>query len=185
MKKLSFILFGLLILAACQPSRQNSESSNEELLTFTVDEIQQQGDDFVGKEVVVTGMVSHVCKHSGARCFLMGSQEEATIRVEAGHQIGSFNQEQMGSDLKVKGVLQEIRIDDAYVAEMAAEIEDEGTVSDSDHAMGHDGNHEVDGGDHDQDQMNQLAKMRQKIEASEKGYYSIFYLDGISSEEVE
>lgn len=185
MKKLSFILFSLLILAACQSSQQKSESSNEELPTFTVDEIQEKGDDFVGKEVAVIGTVSHVCKHSGARCFLMGSQEEMTIRVEAGHQIGSFNQEQMGSDLKVKGVLQEIRIDDVYVAEMIAEMENEGTVSDSDHAMGHDGNHEVDGGNHNQDQMNQIAEMRQKIEASGKGYYSIFYLDGISSEEVE
>ena len=185
MKKLTIVLFSLLVLSACQPSKQQAESTNDQLPVFTVDEIEQEGDDFVGREIVVAGTVSHVCKHGGERCFLMGSREELTIRVEAGHQIGSFNQEQMGNDLKVRGVLQEIRIDDAYVAEMEAEMKDEGTVNNSDHAMGHDGNHEVDGGDHNQDQINQIAEMRQKIEASGKGYYSIFYLDGISCEEAE
>ncbi|MGQ7869891.1 hypothetical protein [Sunxiuqinia sp. sy24] len=187
MKKLSFVLGILLIVAACQQSPKKAESNSDELTVFTVDEIQQKGDDYIGKEVLITGMVSHVCKHSGERCFLMGSGEDVTIRVEAGNKIGSFNQEQMGSDLKVKGVLQEIRIDDAYVAEMEAELEEEGVASNEDHALGHagEGNHEVDGGDHNRDQLEQIAEMRQKIEATGKGYYSIFYLDGITSEELE
>ncbi|WP_299577711.1 hypothetical protein [uncultured Sunxiuqinia sp.] len=187
MRRLSFILAMLLIGSACQQTSKKSEAASEELTVFTVDEIQQKGDAFVGKEVLITGMVSHVCKHGGERCFLMGSSEDATIRVEAGNQIGSFNQEQMGSDLKVKGILQEIRIDDAYVAEMVAELEEEGVASNEDHALGHDGegNHEVDGGNHNRDQLEQIAEMREKIEATGKGYYSIFYLDGITSEELQ
>lgn len=182
MKRLSLILLSLMLATmACQTSQKKSTEGSSEIHQFTVDEIQTKGYDYVGKEVAITGTVSHVCKHSGQRCFLMGSGEELTIRVEAGHQIGSFNQEQMGSDLMVTGVLQEIRIDDAYLAEMEAEA---GTCSEEEAEHTHDGNHEVDGGNHDQDKQNQLAEMRQKIEASGKGYYSIFYLDGTKSEEV-
>ena len=182
MKNLFFILIGIAIFASCQHSGKKVENTDEQLV-LTVDDIQEKGYDLVGKEVLVAGTISHVCEHSGQRCFLMGSNEDVTIRVEAGHQIGSFNQEQMGSDLTVKGVLQEIRIDDAYVAGMEAEMKAEAKVNDEDHAIGHKGNHEIDGGDHSHEQAEQIAAMKQKIEATGKGYYSIFYLEGISAEE--
>ena len=67
----------------------------------------------VDKEVVVKGTVSHVCKHSGARCFLMGSTEDISIRVEAGEEIGSFMQEQLGSELEIVGILREVAVGDA------------------------------------------------------------------------
>lgn len=187
MKKISIILFLISILASCQQEQKKSEDQTAVPTVLTVDQVEQKGSNLVGKEVVVTGTVSHVCKHSGQRCFLMGSTEDQTIRVEAGHGIGSFNQEQMGSDLKVKGILREIRIDDAYIATMEAEITEDDRATDKNHAMGHagEGNHEVDGGDHTGDQMKQIVEMRQKIEATGKGYYSVFYLDGTQSEELE
>lgn len=156
-------------------------------MLLTVDQIQRKGYDLVGQEVVITGTVSHVCKHSGQRCFLMGSTEDQTIRVEAGHGIGSFNQGQMGSDLKITGILQEIRIDDAYIAKMEAEMAETEELNNKDHAMRHDGegNHEVDGGNHNQDKLEQIAEMRQRVETTGKGYYSVFYLDGKLSEEIE
>ena len=186
MKKL--ILIGsVLFFAACGQNSSKSEEHSGELAVLTVDDVQKKGDDLVGKELYISGTVSHVCKHGGERCFLMGSSEDVSIRVEAGYDIGSFNQEQMGSELKVKGILQEIRIDDAYVAEMEAEMDTEGELSDGDHAMGHagEGNHEIDGGNHDQEKLDQIAEMKKKIAVSGKGYYSIFYLDGISSEEIQ
>jgi hypothetical protein len=51
----------------------------------------------------------HVCKEGGARCFLMGSTELMNIRVEAGEKIGAFNQEQMGSELEIVGILKEVK----------------------------------------------------------------------------
>ena len=183
MKKVGFILIGLSFFVSCQQLKQKKAKTDEPVRIFTVDEIQKNGADFVEKEVQVTGTVSHVCKHSGQRCFLMGSNEDMTIRVEAGTQIGSFNQEQIGLDLKVKGVLHEIRIDEAYVAQMEADD----AIAEKDHAIKSDGdgNHEVDGGNHEQEQPDQLAEMRQKIKDSGKGYYSVYYLDGISSEELK
>lgn len=51
----------------------------------------------------------HVCKQGGGRCFLMGSNEDMNIRVEAGEKIGAFRQEQMGSDLTISGIFKEVR----------------------------------------------------------------------------
>ncbi|MGQ8335547.1 hypothetical protein ACUNWD_03290 [Sunxiuqinia sp. A32] len=186
MKKLSLILIGLLAFVACQNQAKKASSSNEETVVLTVDELQNQGDDLLGKVVLVKGTVSHVCKQSGQRCFLMGSSEDVTIRVEAGSKIGSFTQDQMGSDLVVSGVLNEIRIDDAYIDEMEASAT-EGESANKGHAMGHagEGNHEVDGGNHENNQMTRIAEMREEIANSEKGYLSIYYLDGKSIEEQE
>ncbi len=174
MKKLTIILFVLALFVACQNSTKK-ETAKEEVAVLTVDEIQKSGEELIGKTVTVTGTVSHVCKHSGARCFLMGSSEDVTIRVEAGGSIGSFTQEQMGSDLKVTGILNEIRIDEDYLKKQEAEAM-EGEALNEDHAMGHEGggNHEVDGGNHENDQLAQIAEMRKQIEATEKRLYFDF-----------
>ena len=170
MKKLTFIFAIAILFAACQNTAtkttveksESTETLNVEIAgkSLSVDEVQEQGYDFVGKEVVVSGTVSHVCRHSGQRCFLMGSTEDITIKVEAGKKIGSFTQEQMGSDLKVTGTLHEIRIDDAYIAEMKAEAKKEGDGHNCNAGTG------------------RIAGLREKIEKSERGYYSIFYLEG-------
>ncbi len=165
MKKLIYLLALVACFAACNNSTKQ-KAVQQDSVVLTVDQIQEKGDDLVGKTVVIIGTVSHVCKHSGKRCFLMGSNEDITIKVEAGNRIGSFSQEQMGSDLKISGILQEIRIDENYVAEMEAEVEEEG------HA------HEANAGDQCTDELHKIAELRKEIAASKKGYLSIFYMDG-------
>lgn len=168
MKKLIFVFAVAILFSACQNgTKKTADKGAEEV--FTVDEIKEKGDHFVGKTVVISGTVSHVCKHSGQRCFLMGSNEDITIRVEAGKEIGSFTQNQMGSDLKISGVLHEVRIDETDVAEMEANAE---TEHDGD------GNHGVNGCSHDRDQVKHMADLREKIESSDKGYISFFYVEG-------
>ncbi len=164
MKKLIFLLSMIVSFAACQNSAKKKVA--EEVKEFSVDQMLDKGDDFVGKTVIVSGTVSHVCRHSGKRCFLMGSTEDISIKVEAGNKIGSFTQEQMGSDLKIKGILQEIRIDEAYVAEMEAEEEE------------HEHAEEKAEGDQCSDESNRIEELRKEIAESPKGYLSIFYLDG-------
>lgn len=176
MKKLTFVFVAAILFVACQNSAKKAttddteskvaESTEITQTVFTVDEIQEKGYDFVGKEVVVSGTVSHVCRHSGKRCFLMGSNEDITIKVEAGKKIGSFSQDQMGSDLKITGTLQEIRIDDNYIAELEEEAKSESAVQ------------EEESGDHCSDELKHITELREKIEKSGRGYYSIFYMDG-------
>lgn len=107
----------LILVAALIVSRGNQKSQNvnteaeteKSAVVYSVDELYANSENLVGKEVTVKGTVMHVCKQGGGRCFLMGSNEDFNIRVEAGESIGAFSQEQMGSDLTIKGIFKEVK----------------------------------------------------------------------------
>lgn len=181
MKKtlVAFIAFAVLISCTSQ-TNQKKEEKQAQLAALTVDELQKQAKDLVGKEVMVKGTVTHVCKEAGARCFVMGSTEDLIIRVEAG-KIGSFTQEQMGSDLEIRGILREVQIDEADLKEMQ-QADSKGESANVGHALGHDGPsmHTVDGGKHDSiSQTKKLEQMSEKLAESKEGYVPVYYIDGI------
>lgn len=181
MKTKLLILIGLALFISCSgPKNQKKDAKSAELTALTVEEIQAQGKELLGKEVVVKGTVTHVCKESGARCFVMGANEENSIRIEAG-KIGSFSQEQMGSDIKVRGILRAVKLDAEDVAEMEKSAA-AGESANKGHALGHDGQsmHAVDGGKHDSlTQAKKLAEMSEKLAESKEAYVPVYYLDGV------
>ncbi|MBW8332435.1 MAG: hypothetical protein K0M40_10480 [Prolixibacteraceae bacterium] len=177
MKKSVVLFLGLVLLFSCNTSNQKKST---ELVVMTVDQLQKNGKDLVGKEVIVKGTVSHVCKESGARCFLMGSTEDVSVRIEAG-KIGSFGQEQMGSELQIRGILQEVQLDEEDLAEMEKSAA-EGESANIGHALGHSGPalHDVDGGKHDSiNQSKKLEEMNQKLAESTEGYVPVYYIEGL------
>lgn len=180
MKKTMVLLFSLVVLFSCtNQTKQKKDEKSAELTVLTVDELQAQGKDLVGKEVMVKGTVTHVCKEAGARCFVMGSTEDISIRIEAGR-IGSFTQEQMGSDIQVRGTLKEVQLDEEDLAEMEKSAA-AGESANKDHALGHDGPamHSVDGGHDSINQSKKIEEMNQKLADSKEGYVPVYYLEGI------
>lgn len=113
MKKFAFIAFIAAFAFSCgnrnQQNATDTASAENEAVVYTVDQLYANADELEGKEVVVAGTVMHVCKQGGGRCFLMGSNEDFNIRIEAGEKIGAFKQEQMGSELTVKGIFKQVR----------------------------------------------------------------------------
>lgn len=102
---LAFVFFG----CGNQNKQQQQQSVEQQVIVLTVDELYEKAAELSDKEVTVKGTVMHVCKQGGGRCFLMGSNEDINIRVEAGEKIGAFTQEQMGSDLEITGILKIVR----------------------------------------------------------------------------
>ncbi len=140
MRNLALISLFALLLFGCGNAPKNQAQGEsaaaqpeKEAVVYTVDELYANASENVDKEVVVKGTVMHVCKEGGARCFLMGSNENINIRVEAGEKIGAFNQEQMGSDLEIVGILKEVKTEaDAHNPgqhEGDAEMEEDSTVA--------------------------------------------------------
>lgn len=171
------LFLSLALLFSCNTSNQKKST---ELVVMTVDQLQENGKTLVGKEVMIKGVVTHVCSNSGARCFIMGSTEDISIRIEAG-KIGSFGQEQMGSEIQVRGILQEVQLDEDDLAEME-KVATEGESANKDHALGHTGPamHDIDGGKHDSiNQTEKLAEMNRKLAESEDGYVPVYYIDGL------
>ncbi|HSH20327.1 MAG TPA: hypothetical protein VLA03_07725 [Draconibacterium sp.] len=132
-------LFGIIVLLffGCGKQNKNQQKIDEQsavITVLTVDELYEKAAEMADKEVVVKGTVMHVCKQGGGRCFLMGSNEDINIRVEAGEKIGAFSQELMGSELEISGVLKVVRTEaDAHNAGQehgegeAKQAEDEAT----------------------------------------------------------
>jgi hypothetical protein len=181
MKRSLGVLLSLVVLFSCtNQTTQTKAEKSAELAVLTVDELQAHGKDLVGKEVMVKGTVTHVCKEAGARCFVMGSTEDISIRIEAGR-IGSFTQEQMGSDIQVRGILQEVQVDENDLAEMEKSAA-AGESANKNHALGHEAPamHSVDGGNHDNiNQAKKLEAMNQKLAESKEGYVPVYYIDGL------
>lgn len=113
MKKIVLLSFIAALLFSCGQAPKNQEAKQEtpqiEATVLSIDDVLAQAPDLADKEVVVKGTVMHVCQEGGQRCFLMGSGEEVTIRIEAGEKIGAFKQEQMGSELQIVGILKEVK----------------------------------------------------------------------------
>jgi len=113
MKELVLLMLVSFTIVSCgsKNQKQNSiENDSEVTVTvYSVDELLENPAELIGKEVMVKGTVMHVCKQGGGRCFLMGSNEDYNIRIEAGEKIGAFSQGQMGADLTVKGIFKVVR----------------------------------------------------------------------------
>jgi len=113
MRKLTVLTLIAFLMFSCGQSTSKKEAqvqeTQKEKVVLTVDQLLEQSGDLADKEIVVKGTVMHVCQHGGQRCFLMGSTEDLTIRIEAGEKIGAFSQEQMGSDLEITGILKEVK----------------------------------------------------------------------------
>ncbi|MDD2380512.1 MAG: hypothetical protein PHV35_02325 [Mariniphaga sp.] len=105
-----FFLLAIVVFGCGNPKKSNETAIKEtDEVVYTVDELIANAEELAGTEVAVKGTVMHVCKQGGGRCFLMGSGEEINIRVEAGQKIGAFSQEQMGSDLTIRGIFKEVK----------------------------------------------------------------------------
>ena len=122
--KLLTIAFSCLAVASCGNRAAQSTEAQAEAApaadTLTVDYVLAEADSLVGQTVVISGFCTHICKHSGRKIFLMGSDESKSIRVE-GAEIGGFAQECVSSNVTVTGVLREERVDEAYLQQWEAQ----------------------------------------------------------------
>ncbi|HYQ56013.1 MAG TPA: hypothetical protein VEP89_01615, partial [Draconibacterium sp.] len=112
MRKIVLLNLLAVLFFACGQQNKNTQVTNEkevQAVVLTVDDLLEKAPGLADKEVVVTGTVFHVCQQGGERCFIMGSTEDLSIRIEAGEKIGAFTQEQMGSDLQITGILKEVK----------------------------------------------------------------------------
>jgi hypothetical protein len=109
MKNVLFFFMIVFFITSCGNASKKQQDAEQAKVVLTIDQMYEQAAELADKEVVVKGTVYHVCKESGARCFLMGSNENINIRVEAGEKIGAFTQEQLGSELEITGILKVVK----------------------------------------------------------------------------
>lgn len=163
------LVAAVILMAACQSKiKQESENPKTESIqtnVVVVDQLLAKAETLVDKPVVVQGHVTHTCKHSGKRCFIVGDDANLSIRVEAGGQIQGFNRELVGNSIAVKGILKERRLTAEYIDQWEEKVQNQEAQED--------GSAETCAAE-----MNNINNMRQWMEDNEKNYYSIYYING-------
>ena len=193
MKCYSFfaIVAAAMMMVACG-NNQNNKSADEpahEAQVVMIDSVLADGEALVGQLIEIEGICSHICSHSASKIFLLGENDDKTIRVEAA-ELGSFDQNCVYSLVNVKGILCEERIDEAYLQaweeriankteEKHGEGDGEGGCDTEKAARGETAHKSVD----------RIADFRAKIaarkEAEGKEYLSFFYVEAQEYEVIE
>ncbi len=174
MKKILLVAVAVLSLVACNNKKTSpSESPASDSLAiitdapvYELDSLLNVADQLVDKTVKVDGYVTHTCKHSGKRCFIVGDSQKASMRVEAKGNIGGFNRELVGSKLQIVGVIKERRLTQEYIDQSEKEVNERKLEKE-------DGSAES-----CQAELNNIAEMKAWMKANNKDYYAIYYMDG-------
>ena len=107
-RSILWVLIAFLAVSCNQTVKQEGDnpeaSKTEQIVSATIVELLAAPADYQNKEVAVSGMVTHVCKHGGQKCFIVADDGETQIRIVPGGEIDEFKVEMEGSTVAFKGV---------------------------------------------------------------------------------
>lgn len=114
-------MIAVALVAACftmvscgNAKKQQAQTTEETVAAMSIDDVLAKAADLVEQTVEIEGVCTHTCSHGAKKMFLVGSDDTKTLRVEAG-ELGAFDTKVVNNVVKVKGVLKEERIDEAYL----------------------------------------------------------------------
>ena len=181
MKKITLMLTILAFTFACGNTKKDEKSKSTDVEITKVEHynFEENASNLVNKRIEITATISHICKHGGKRMFLVDARSEESVKVVVGENMAAFNTDMEGNTVKVIGIVDELRIDEAYLLEweneIKAEIEHEKSEAEHSgggHVAGSKGE-EADQGDH-KDAMENIADYRKQIAESGTDHLSFF-----------
>ncbi len=168
MKKL--LLFVVIALGTIGLYAQSdSKDVDKNPVEISVEVFQERAADLVGKDIYVTGIVDHVCKHGGKKVMLVSEDGEASLKVMAGDKISKFDKKIEGENLKVLGTVTEFKMDDTFLNEREEKVKEHHKPTDPEY----------------KEDMEWIQEKREEIKKSKKGYLSFYSMDGISYEVIK
>jgi len=134
-----------------------------------------------GKEIVLEGFPTAICKRSGKKAWLHDTNSEAagTIRVERTGDMPAFNQDVVGKTMRVTGTLRELRLDAAYFDSWEARVKASMKAKNTDEGEKEEGcTEQCSENVAAETTLKNIAAYRKKLAKSPKGYLSAFWVDG-------
>ena len=175
-KKLFFIAILAIVFASCNNTSntgQGDAKATEEPTVITVEEFLETPDGFVGKEIRIEGTVVHICQHGGKKMFIVGDDSDERVKITAGDELAAFKPELEGSDVVVTGVVEEKKIDEAYLNDWENELKTaEGESEMKMHKGGGEGK-----GEHEmekEEELEQIKSLREQLKESGKDHLSFY-----------
>jgi len=203
MNKSIFLLFALSLLVSCgQGTKKNDTETEPEIMPIAVGDFLSDAAPFVDQNVNISGTVVHVCRHGGQRMFIVGENGEERIRITTGDDIAEFDIELEGEKVEVTGIVRELIIDETYLAEWEAELQEgnkhdrgeghEGGVGHGDHhgddtaeTSSEEDHQDAEAEEAEEELKNQLAKIqsvRDEIAASGEDHLSDYWIETLEFE---
>ena len=119
MKKFVIILSILALSVSCEKNikkENQSEIDKTEVTEKVVEkpilalaEFDTNAGNFVDKEVLVSGIVDHVCKHGGKKLLLVNDSGDVHVESET-----RFDDALVGDEISLTGIVKEFKVDEAY-----------------------------------------------------------------------
>ena len=178
MKKLLLFSVSLFILtSAFNVSPATASSQGGEKIKLA--DFDKKAGDFVGKTIILQGIVDHVCEHDGKKMFLVDENSDARVKIVPNENMAAFTQDLIGETVEVTGIVKEFRLDEDYLIEMEEKVKAESNEESEIH-MG-DGEHKDKKEEHNgEDQMKQINNLRQKLKDSGKDHLSYYTVEATS-----
>jgi hypothetical protein len=96
----AFVLFSL----SCSQKAPDANTAPD--VNLTVDEIVDQPQAYLNQDIIISGLVTHVCKHGGQKLFLAGKETGNIIRITCSENIAEFPLDLEGSMVEFTGTIQ-------------------------------------------------------------------------------
>jgi hypothetical protein len=111
--KVRFLLLGIALLTlGCSGNTQNANSNGRQvddaIVDVTLDSLILNARNYESKVVRVSGIVEHVCVHTGKRLTLMGNSPDMKLRVTASETVPEFDISIKGSKVLVTGIFKRV-----------------------------------------------------------------------------
>ena len=117
MKKIVFLLALTISFISCKTETKNVEGVKEtkaiEIPMLAIGEFDSKAGEFVNKEIQISGIVDHVCKHGGKKILMVN--DEGDVHVTSDER---FDEALVGSEITLTGVVVEERIDESTCLQM-------------------------------------------------------------------
>ena len=120
--KLCVSLFVVSFIVECHPKTTSSDQLADEV--YQVDSLLFLQDSLIGDTVELEGFCIDVCGHGGSHITLMGSDTTQIVNVEAGSQIGSFSNDLRNNNVRVKVVINEQIVYEAFLSDWEHRVDE-------------------------------------------------------------
>jgi len=77
-----------------------------EIVNF--DSLVAHTDNYVGRNIMVSGKVVHVCTESGKKLFIVGTNPDIRLYIQAGENMSKFPLELLGNQVIVEGTINKV-----------------------------------------------------------------------------
>lgn len=173
MKTLFTFVIALTFMASCSTGTNPTETASDanvdatpKIATLELAAFDTVAGNYVDKEVRIAGLVDHVCKHGGKKLFLVNDYGDIHVTSD-----DRFDDELIGSEVIVNGIVREFRVDEGYCLQM-----------EEDHIQSH-SEGKTDDAQFDE-KMQHIQDYRDEMKDKQVDHLSYYSLEFVSLEEI-